>query len=286
MARIRPPVSAAEPRRELQRQPQGPERWADERLTLTRQRRRHDRALFRYEGTTCSNMGRAIAFRLSREARTARAKVIRSANRHCGPRPAMKAIRYMCRYMTNAEHLMVAIDHEKPLLGQPLNDVLTWHRPRMARAVIASRPAANTNGAWCWRRFITRWCRRTGRARSRTRAHAMKKPLLEAYRRAPPARRRRDGHAAHDRRPGAGKLRRRVEPHASRKSARDSAALRRGRLGLHPHQHLRRLAHHAQSPRQRRQGRRRSTRPPSRSSARRSAIAKATSSATSARSAG
>ncbi len=24
---------------------------------------------------------------------------------------------------------MVAIDHEKPLLGQPLNDVLSWQRP-------------------------------------------------------------------------------------------------------------------------------------------------------------
>jgi hypothetical protein len=35
----------------------------------------------------------------------------------------------MCRYMNNAEHLMVAIEHERPLLGQKLNDVLTWQRP-------------------------------------------------------------------------------------------------------------------------------------------------------------
>ena len=35
----------------------------------------------------------------------------------------------MCRYMSNREHLMVAIDREKPLSGQPLNDVLTWARP-------------------------------------------------------------------------------------------------------------------------------------------------------------
>ena len=38
----------------------------------------------------------------------------------------------MCRYMTNAEHLMVAIDHEKPLLGKRLDDVLTWERATMA----------------------------------------------------------------------------------------------------------------------------------------------------------
>ncbi len=35
----------------------------------------------------------------------------------------------MCRYMSNREHLMVAIDRERPLHGQPLNDVLTWARP-------------------------------------------------------------------------------------------------------------------------------------------------------------
>ena len=34
----------------------------------------------------------------------------------------------MCRYMNNAEHLMVAIEQEKPLIGQPLNDVLAWQR--------------------------------------------------------------------------------------------------------------------------------------------------------------
>ena len=36
--------------------------------------------------------------------------------------------------MTNAEHLMVAIDHDKPLLGRPLNDVLDWKRPITAPA--------------------------------------------------------------------------------------------------------------------------------------------------------
>ena len=50
----------------------------------------------------------------------------------------------MCRYMTNAEHLMVAIDHEKPLLGQPLNDVLAWQRPTQRRRLLlrAGQPQA------------------------------------------------------------------------------------------------------------------------------------------------
>ena len=54
---------------------------------------------------------------------------------------------------------MVAIDHEKPLLGQPLNDVLTWQRASdVPPAATASRRAASTSGGWCWKRFITRWC--------------------------------------------------------------------------------------------------------------------------------
>ena len=32
----------------------------------------------------------------------------------------------MCGFMENAEHLMAAVDAEKPLLGQPLNRVLSW----------------------------------------------------------------------------------------------------------------------------------------------------------------
>jgi hypothetical protein len=103
-------------------------RWADERLTLTVNGDGSAEAKFRYEGTTCRNMGRAMLFDY----------VVKVGPRHegyplrelhCGPAPGDEGHTYMCRYMSNAEHLMVAIDHEKPLLGQPLNDVITWQRP-------------------------------------------------------------------------------------------------------------------------------------------------------------
>jgi hypothetical protein len=34
--------------------------------------------------------------------------------------------------MTNREHLLTAIERERPLNGQPLNDVLRWTRPSCA----------------------------------------------------------------------------------------------------------------------------------------------------------
>jgi hypothetical protein len=35
----------------------------------------------------------------------------------------------MCRYIESPATLMAAIEREKPLLGRPLEDVLSWKRP-------------------------------------------------------------------------------------------------------------------------------------------------------------
>ncbi len=103
-------------------------RWASERLKLEYHADGTIDAFFRYEGTTCSNTGRTILFdykvRLG-----PREEGYPLRQLHCGPAPGDEGHRFMCRYMSNAEHLMVAIDHERPLLGQPLNDVLSWDRP-------------------------------------------------------------------------------------------------------------------------------------------------------------
>lgn len=102
-------------------------RWVDERLTLTVNEDGTVDALFRYEGSTCTNMGRTIRFeyRVKLGPRE-EGYVIREES--CGPAAGDTGHTFMCRYMSNAEHLMVAIDREKPLIGQPLNDVLTWAR--------------------------------------------------------------------------------------------------------------------------------------------------------------
>jgi hypothetical protein len=52
----------------------------------------------------------------------------------------------MCRYMTSSEQLMVAIENERPLLDQPLNDVLSWQRPE-ASAGCYCEPASR-NHKW------------------------------------------------------------------------------------------------------------------------------------------
>jgi hypothetical protein len=103
-------------------------RWADERLTLTHHPDGSVDALFKYEGSTCTNAGRTIRFHYELTVGP-RGEGYPLRSQKCYPAPGDTGHTHMCRYMSNAEHLMVAIDREKPLLGQPLNDVLSWTRP-------------------------------------------------------------------------------------------------------------------------------------------------------------
>lgn len=103
-------------------------RWINDRLTLTHHGDGTIDAHFKYEGSTCTNMGRTIRFEY-RVKLGPRAEGYPIREQFCGPAAGDTGHTHMCRYMSNAEHLMVAIDREKPLIGQPLNDVLSWARP-------------------------------------------------------------------------------------------------------------------------------------------------------------
>jgi hypothetical protein len=116
-------------------------RWADERLTLDFRDDGTIDATFRYEGTTCRNMGRTMRFVYTvKLGPRAEGYVIRESL--CAPAAGDDGHTYMCRYMSNAEHLKVAIDHEKPLLGRPLNEVLSWQRAKGVTAGCYCEPSS------------------------------------------------------------------------------------------------------------------------------------------------
>jgi hypothetical protein len=102
-------------------------RWAAERLALTAHPDGTTDASFRYEGSTCNDMGRPISFDYT-------VKVGRREDRYpileqgCAPSPGDEGYTYMCRYRTASADLMASIADEKPLIGQPLDDVLGWQR--------------------------------------------------------------------------------------------------------------------------------------------------------------
>jgi hypothetical protein len=103
-------------------------RWAEERLSLRSAEDGTLDATFRYEGTTCTNMGRPLAFDYHVKLGP-REEGYPIREQQCAPAPGDTGHAYMCQYIADAETLMAAIDQEKPLHGQRLNAVLDWHPP-------------------------------------------------------------------------------------------------------------------------------------------------------------
>jgi hypothetical protein len=103
-------------------------RWAEERLSIERRADGSVQAVFRYDGTTCTNMGRPLQFHY-RVTLGPRADGHPIRDQQCGPAPGDTGHTRMCEYQANPSPLMSAIAAETPLIGRPLSDVLAWTRP-------------------------------------------------------------------------------------------------------------------------------------------------------------
>lgn len=113
-------------------------RWAGERLTLTPHQDGSVDAVFRYDGSTCSNTGRALAFEYHvqlgppDEGLPIRTQACRPASGHDG-------YQFMCEYVREGEAFVAAIERDAPLVGRPLGDVLSWQRPNLGPACYCER---------------------------------------------------------------------------------------------------------------------------------------------------
>jgi hypothetical protein len=103
------------------------EKWSRERLQLKFLRDGSVEAKFRYEGTTCSNMGRQLEFDYFVKLASLDDD-FKIAEMNCLPAPDDTGHKSQCEYSNDAENFIREIANEKPLLGQPLNDVLNWKR--------------------------------------------------------------------------------------------------------------------------------------------------------------
>jgi hypothetical protein len=102
-------------------------RWVDERLTVSRSGDGSIDATFRFDGTTCTNMGRPMAFHYRVRLGPASSGYL-IEDETCAPVAGDEGHKLMCSYLDNADRLMTAIETERALLGRPLNEVLTWGR--------------------------------------------------------------------------------------------------------------------------------------------------------------
>jgi hypothetical protein len=102
-------------------------RWAEERLSIDTSQDGSLDIVFRYEGTTCTNMGRTLAFDYHVKLGH-RAQGYPILEQRCLPAAGDTGHEAMCKYLDDPVELMTAIDHEKPLNGELLNAVLAWQR--------------------------------------------------------------------------------------------------------------------------------------------------------------
>jgi hypothetical protein len=103
-------------------------KWSRERLQLKIRPDGSIEARFRYEGTTCSNMGRPLEYDYHILLGPERDgyEIIEAA---CLPAPGDTGHTFQCEHLKDAASLIHSIDMERPLRGRPLNDVLAWQRP-------------------------------------------------------------------------------------------------------------------------------------------------------------
>ena len=104
------------------------QRWSHERLSLSTHADGRIAAVFRYDGTTCTNMGRPLQFHyhVTLGSREDGYPILEQS---CGAAPDDDGHASMCRYISDREQLMASIAVERPLHGLPLDDVIRWSRP-------------------------------------------------------------------------------------------------------------------------------------------------------------
>ena len=103
-------------------------RWSQERLTLETGTDGRIAAVFRYDGTTCTNMGRPLRF-LYHVGLGRREDGYPILEQSCAPAPGDEGYAAMCEYLRAGDALMSAIAAERPLQGRPLDEIVRWSRP-------------------------------------------------------------------------------------------------------------------------------------------------------------
>lgn len=102
-------------------------KWSGERVRVTPRADGLVEARFRFDGTTCSNMGVPLAFeyRVELSGPQDGYRVLRAV---CQPVEGEDGYQQMCAYLNDGDALMQAIGAAPPVLGRPLDDVLSWTR--------------------------------------------------------------------------------------------------------------------------------------------------------------
>jgi hypothetical protein len=124
---VQPRVAVLDQNAEYSTNRRALKRWTEERLSINRNQDGTLDCLFHYEGTTCTNMGRPLAFNYRVKLGT-RAEGYPILEQRCAPAEGDTGHKAMCQFIEDPVALMSAIELEKPLNNERLNTVLSWQR--------------------------------------------------------------------------------------------------------------------------------------------------------------
>ena len=108
--------------------PRALRKWAESRLELRPADGGGFEAVFTYDGTTCSNMGHPLRYlyRVSLGGPETRYTILDAS---CAPVEGDEGHKRQCEYLKNGDRLKKAVAGERPLVGEPLDAVLSWNPP-------------------------------------------------------------------------------------------------------------------------------------------------------------
>ena len=114
-------------------------KWRDNRLQVTALPNQELLASFRFDGSTCTNIGAPLAFeyhvKLRREV-TGEHRILSSA---CQPAQDHLGFQSMCAYLDKPDRFMEQLNCYQPLVSQPLSDSLTWQTPTSPAGCLCTR---------------------------------------------------------------------------------------------------------------------------------------------------
>lgn len=102
-------------------------KWSRERLQLDEQADGSIRARFRFDGSTCSNLGQPLAFIYTVVLAPAD-DAYRVLETSCRPAPGDDGHKHMCAFLRDSQKLMDRVGEPPPVAGEPLDAVLHWER--------------------------------------------------------------------------------------------------------------------------------------------------------------
>jgi hypothetical protein len=114
-------------------------RWRDKRLQMTAQGNDELQATFRFDGSTCTNMGVPLAFDYVVKLKRNKDRGYDILGSDCEPAEDHIGYQSMCAYLDNPDRFMSQLKSHRPLAGRTLHEALTWRTPISPAGCLCTR---------------------------------------------------------------------------------------------------------------------------------------------------